>query len=390
MSEFRNRPLSGIIGLVWLILAAASAAQEGKEAVAPAPMSSYTIRLMDGKVTIEMLPVPVGSPGHPETFQMGSPEGEKGRKPDEGPRFQARVAAFWMSRCEITWDAYNEFRRDYGRLKERLEKSKSTASEWADAVSLPTPLWEQDSAPILQGLGTEGGYPVADISQFAARQFTKWLSRKTGEFYRLPTEVEWEYAARAGTASAWSFGDDPEALAEHAWFFDDSAYDDPDKGYPGSGMGYRKVGLKKPNAWGFHDLYGNVAEWVIDAYEPEGYAELARADSPAAMVRWPKAIFPCVARGGHWESEASETRSAARLASDPHWQYRDPQIPKSLWWYTDAFQIGFRIVRPAAPAGEAERLAFWDGDVQAIHKILELGGKQSRVKVPALPSESAK
>ena len=118
---------------------------------------------------------------------MGSPASESGRKEDEGPQFTVEIEPFWLGKYEVTWDVYNQFRREYSlNLGKRLSSSESP-SQWADAVSIPTPLWEQDSAPILEGLGQDGGFPVADVTQFAALQFTKWLSKRTGHFFRLPT-----------------------------------------------------------------------------------------------------------------------------------------------------------------------------------------------------------
>ncbi|MFV2069447.1 MAG: formylglycine-generating enzyme family protein, partial [Pirellulales bacterium] len=236
----------------------------------PTPGSAYTETTADDRVRFDMVPIAGG------TFRMGSPPGEAGRAEDEGPQFRVEVDPFWMGKYEITWDEFNEFRREYERIdaSRRLDRKKEWESDrWIDAVSLPTPLWEQDSGPILSGLGETGGFPVADISNYAARQYTKWLSKKTGRFYRLPTEAEWEYAARAGTETAFSFGDDPEELNACGWYFDNSLYDDDTLGHPEFGAGYRKVGLKKPNRWGLYDMHGNVSEWVIDQYVPDQYAK---------------------------------------------------------------------------------------------------------------------
>ena len=346
-------------------------------------MTPFVVTIEGTKVEIPMVPIPVGTAGFPSTCTVGSPDDEPGRKPDEGPRFEAEIEPFWMGKFEITWDTFDEFRREYSTLGEKsLRHAEASATDWADAVSLPTPLYEQDAAPILAGMGTSGGYPVANISHLAARQFTKWLSKKTGRYFRLPTEAEWEYAARAGTTTAFSFGDDPEALGEYAWFFDNSLYDDPEKGHPDFGAGYRKVGSKKPNPWGLFDMHGNVAEWVLDQYSADTYAAFAGEKTAwRDAVRWPTDTFPCVARGGSWEADASGCRSAARLASDSKWQSRDPQFPKSIWWYTDGFHVGFRVICPLREPDAAERSRTWETADEMTQRIVSAGGKEVRAPI---------
>lgn len=346
-------------------------------------MDSYAESVTGTKVEIPMVALKVGEAGFPATVRIGSPADEPGRKPDEGPAFTVEVEPFWIGKFEITWDTFDEFRREYRTLGDKaLRKDAVAADAWADAVSLPTPLYEQDAAPILSGMGTTGGYPVANITHFAARQFTKWLSKRTGRFYRLPTEAEWEYAARAGTTSAWSCGADEAQLGEQAWYFDNSAYEDPSKGHPDFGAGYRKVGTKQPNPWGLFDVHGNVAEWVIDQYQADAYAAFAgKTVSWRDAVRWPTDMFPCVARGGSWEAEASACRSAARLASQSQWHKRDPQLPKSIWWFTDGFHVGFRIVRPLTVPDVKEQLRAWESQDELTLEILTNGGKELRVPV---------
>lgn len=360
-----------------LLLSVGLAAQE------PAGMEPFTLSLDGTTVEIPMVPIPVGKEGYPRTFLMGSPADEAGRKDDEGPQVEVEVAPFWMGKFEVSWDAFDEFRRAYSAHVEGALRAVDVTDEvWADAVSLPTPLYEQDAAPILKGMGTKGGFPVANVSQFAARQFTKWLSRKTGQFYRLPTEAEWEYAARAGTTTAYSFGDDPEQLGEHAVYFENSLYDDVTKGHPDFGAGYRKSGSKAANPWGLFDMHGNVAEWVIDQYAADAYAKIEGGKGTVVdAIVWPTKVFPCVARGGSWDSEPDACRSAARLASDAMWQDRDPQFPKSIWWFTDGFHVGFRIVRPATPPSPEDQLRYWESTDEATLGIIRAGGKEVRAKV---------
>lgn len=341
------------------------------EAKTAAEMKAYKESL--GKFN-EFLPIAGGK------FTMGSPEGETGRNADEGPQFEVEVEPFWMGKFEVTWDDYQLFRDEYP-----VRKNINTVipkEKMADSVSIPTPLWEQDSQPILKGMGQYGGYPAADISQFAAKQYTKWLSKRTGRFYRLPTEAEWEYAARAGTKTAYSFGADAAKLGEHAINFDNSAYEDQTKGHPQTGSGYRVVGSLKANPWGLHDMHGNVAEWVIDGYSKDWFAKFAGKSVKASeVINWPTAIFPTVARGGHWDAPPEQCRSASRLASDKQWQHRDPQLPKSVWWYTDAFHVGFRIVRPLKEPSEEEKLKYWDAHTEDITTVLTQSQKELRALI---------
>ena len=141
------------------------------------------------------------------------------------------------------------------------------------------------------------------MTQHAARGFCKWLTAKTGRYYRLPTEAEWEYACRAGTTTAYSFGDDPASIDDYAWHAGNS--DET----------YHKPGLKKPNPWGLYDMHGNVAEWVLDQHVPNFYAT-ATGDKARNPLAVPRKLYPRVVRGGGWDHSAEQLRSAARLGSD--------------------------------------------------------------------------
>jgi len=345
------------------------------------PLKNYTEKIPESEIEITWIAIPVGETGYPKSIRIGSTAQESGRSDDEGPTWTVEVEPFWIMKCEVTWDAYDLFRQQYGLLQQhRISTEKAGEKTWSDAVSIPTPLWEQDSRPILEGLGTRGGYPAADITQLAAMQFSKWLSRKTGKFLRLPTEAEWEYAARCGQETAYSFGDDPARLSEFGWYFDNSDYDDPDLGYPGLGAGYRKVGTLAPNRWGVHDLYGNVAEWTLDSYQTKAYSSRAgKTLSVAEAVIWPEKMWPTVVRGGSWQDDPRFCRSAARIPSTREWQKRDPQIPKSLWWCTDAFHIGFRLIRPVKEPESSGQ--WWDPQVESIQRQLKEGYKELRVPI---------
>jgi formylglycine-generating enzyme required for sulfatase activity len=192
------------------------------------------------------------------------------------------------------------------------------------------------------------GYPAISMTQHAANKYAQWLSAKTGHFYRLPTEAEWEYACRAGTSTAYSFGDSPSALGEYAWY-----------GANSNGK-YEKVGTKKPNPWGLHDMHGNVMEWVLDQYAPYPAAQ-GLLTNP-----WNKATepYPHTARGGSWNDDPDKLRCSARVGSDPSWKMQDPQLPKSIWYLTDAQWLGFRLVRPVKVPTADEMHRYWNSGVE--------------------------
>jgi formylglycine-generating enzyme required for sulfatase activity len=289
---------------------------------AAATLAPYTETIPDTKVTFDMVPVPAG------TFVMGSPESEPGRAADEGPQHTVKLAAFYMGRIEVTWDEYDQFGFSLD-LQRKRKLGNEISKEGADAVTRPTPPYADES----WGWGKEK-QPVIGITHYSAVKYCEWLAAKTGKKYRLPTEAEWEYAARAGTKTAYSFGDDPASLGDYAWYRANSQ-EQPHVG-----------GQKKPNGWGLFDMHGNAAEWTADAYDPEFYTKTG-ASAAAPFNNGGEALYPHVVRGGSWDDDPARLRSAARRASEEKWSRRDPQNPKSKWWHTDATFVGFRVVRDA-------------------------------------------
>jgi formylglycine-generating enzyme required for sulfatase activity len=197
------------------------------------------------------------------------------------------------------------------------------------------------------------------MTQYAAKQYSKWLSALTGQVYRLPAEAEWEYACRAGTAGSFYFGDDASILDDYAWYEVNSRERS------------HKVGQKKPNSWGLFDMHGNVAEWVLDEYSEDGYEELEKEQQAGRdAIKWPTKVFPRVVRGGSFEMESKDCRSASRLGSDDdEWKVDDPNLPSSPWWLTTtpATGVGFRIVRPLRVPNDPQSLEqFWKADVEEI------------------------
>jgi len=305
-------------------------------------MTIYTNSIPGTRVNYVMVPIPAGE------FVMGSPESEKARKPDEGPQHKVKIEPFWMGQHEVTWNEYELFMYpDEERRTRGTVPTDAAGDKLADAVTHPSKPYVEMSF----GMGKDG-FPAISMTQHAANKYCQWLSAKTGQFYRLPTEAEWEYACRAGTTTPYFFGDDPAKLGDYAWFEQNSDFK------------YQKVGKKKPNPWGLYDMYGNVVEWVLDQYDPEFYKQ--SAGGAEVVEPWNKAVkpYPLSVRGGSWDDEASMCRSAARRGSDRAWKAQDPQLPKSIWYFSDAQWIGFRIVRPLkVPSTEAMQ-KYWTSGVE--------------------------
>jgi formylglycine-generating enzyme required for sulfatase activity len=202
------------------------------------------------------------------------------------------------------------------------------------------------------GMGKKPGSPVISMTQHAASKYCHWLSAKTGHFYRLPTEAEWEYACRAGTTTTYYFGDDVAKLKDYAWYFDNAD------------TKYHKVGTKLPNPWGLYDMYGNVSEWVLDQFDADYYGKLQAAG--LATDPWNRATkpYPHSVRGGHYDDDAAALRSAARGQSDRAWKATFPQLPKSIWHLSDAPNVGFRIVRPLTVPSAEDMARYWISGVE--------------------------
>lgn len=276
----------------------------------------------------KMVAIPGGS------FTMGSPASEKGRDEDEAPQKKVALSPFWMSEKEVTFAEWDAFFKNM-----EVPQTKEIS---VDAVSRPTAQY----IDLTWGMGRDDRQPTNSMSQHAALMYCKWLYEKTGVFYRLPTEAEWEYACRAGTTTANPFGNDPAALTSYGYFKENS-----------DGK-YQKTASLKPNRWGLYDMLGNLSEWTLDQYSADTYSKLsANAKDPLVP---PASRYPKVVRGGSYLDAAEELRCANRIPSDAGWNKRDPQIPKSRWWLTDGMFVGFRIVRPEKAPSQAEVQKFFE------------------------------
>lgn len=259
---------------------------------------------------------------------MGSPSSESNRDADENQK-EVEVSSFWMEAHEVTfaeWDAYFK--------DNTLPQSKNI-----DGVTRATPQY----IDLTWGMGRDAAHPANSMSQLAAVMYCKWLYSKTGLFYRLPTEAEWEYACKGGsTKNAMSI--DSKNLNEFGYFEANS-----------SGK-FHHVEEKKPNALGLFDMLGNLSEWTLDRYDVAGYQKLPSKDPLSP----PGSKYPRVVRGGSYLDEAKELRCSNRIPSHPNWNQRDPQIPKSKWWLTDGMSVGFRVVRPVKQPTKEEIERFYE------------------------------
>ena len=287
-------------------------------------------------VYISMKAIPGG------TFTIGSPDSEKFRSKDEGPQKSITVSPFFMAETELTWDQYWAFYGETmseGRIDPEVVFEHNSRTD-IDAVSGPTPPY---GAPD-QGWGM-GERPAITMTHYAAETFCKWLSMKTGKTYRLPTEAEWEYAARGGSDEAYFFGGKPSKYSSKGFlkgiFKPDTTSINSYAVYALNSRGRTAEPSKvKANPFGLRNMYGNVAEYCSDWYSPDAYAGMSSVDP-----KGPSEGTEHVVRGGTYGDDASLLRSAARFSTHhDDWLRTDPQMPKSIWWYSDVKAIGFRVV----------------------------------------------
>jgi sulfatase modifying factor 1 len=295
---------------------------------------SFTEKVPGSSVSFDMVAIPGG------TFNMGSPESEQLRKPDEGPVRKVTLSKFWIAKTEVTWDEYLAFFRatgSQGRTEGQVIVKKNV-----DAISGATPPW---GAPD-QGWG-KGKRPAITMSWHAASVYCQWLSKVTGKKYRLPTEAEWEYACRGGSETPYYFKGSPKDFTSSGFL---KKIFGPDTAVISSNVVYKQNSLSKTkepsmvkeNPFGLKNMSGNVAEFCLDIYSADTY----KADTVAAVnPRGPKKGYEHVIRGGSFKSDAKDVRSAARdFTKTKAWLVTDPQLPKSIWWYSDCIDVGFRVV----------------------------------------------
>jgi len=293
----------------------------------PENFEGYIQEIPDTDHTFEMTPVPGG------TLQLGETN-------DNADGLNVDISPFWMGSHEVTWNLYEVYllSDEFGAVAEMFDAAL------ADAVSMPSLPYIDPSG----GMPRENN-PVVNVTQYASLAFTRWLSLKTGHFYRLPTEAEWEYACRAGADSPYSFDEEGEHVDTYAWYNENSN----NQSHP--------VGTKQPNRFGLYDMLGNAAEWTLDQYVSDYPAAIHSTDQMVNPWIEPTRLEPRTVRGGSWMHAAEEISCTSRIPSDPEsWKRDDPQIPQSIWWNTNAHFVGFRIVRPAEQPTQEEMELFWE------------------------------
>ena len=299
---------------------------------------NFTETVPGTAAAISMIAVPGGE------FMMGSPKNEPFREENEGPQRKVRISPFFMGEVEVTWDQFWAFYSETmseGRTPPSVIYENNSRAD-IDAVSGPTPPFGLPD----QGWGM-GDRPAITMTHYSAQTFCQWLSLKTGRKYRLPTEAEWEYAARGGTDTPFFFEGNPKKLSSEGFmkgiFKPDTTGINTYAVYAGNSAN-RTQGpdAVKANPFGLKNMLGNVMEYCSDWYAEDAYESLQDGVIDPAG---PKKGTEHVVRGGHYNDDASRLRTAARSHTrHDDWLRTDPQNPKSIWWYSDVKGIGFRVV----------------------------------------------
>lgn len=330
---YTHKRLSGLVG---------GGENESKTRFAAATevtsFESFEEHIPGTTVSLNMIAVPGGS------FTIGSPENEPFRNENEGPQRQVTVSDFFMGEVEVTWDQYwafyNETMSEGRTPPEKIYAHNSTPG--IDAVSGPTPPFGNPD----QGWGMNDR-PALTMTHYAAETFCQWLSLKTGKHYRLPTEAEWEYAARGGSRTPYFFDGNPKKFSSRGFlrsvFKPDTTMINRYVVYALNSRNRTQTPDKvAPNPLGLKNMLGNVMEYCADWYAEDAYSALKDG---AVNPKGPAEGTEHVVRGGLYNSDAAEVRSASRAATEHDaWLKTDPQKPKSIWWYSDIKGIGFRVV----------------------------------------------
>ncbi len=268
------------------------------------------------------------------------------------------IEPLWVGKYEVTWAEYEQYMKDY-RFFKAMRKPQLIAD--ATFVTAPTELYSVEQA---YQYSPAKDYPACAITQFAARQYTKWLSLQLRERYRLPTQAEWMYACCDGDLNRKI---DKESLPKFAVCETGDA-------------GPNAVGTRKPTAWGLHDTLGNVSEWVIDAQAEEGNSRRKGKQSVFDAIQKSTTRFGHKALGGSWMSPFENCTVFSTEISTDEWWELDPTIPLSPWWLCGPIthSIGFRIVRPLREGTAEEWTTYWEPDSEELKLDVETTLQEGR------------
>lgn len=290
------------------------------------PQAPGATSAVANSIGMKLVRIPAGE------FDMGSAPGEPGHVANEGPVHRVRITkAFEMGVHEVTNAQFEAFVKATGYATEAerdVEGGFGIDFERAEVIQDPDTDWRNPGFP---GFPPGPDHPVLMISWRDAEAFCRWLSQKEGRRYRLPTEAEWEYAARGGTRTPWWTGPEAKSLARAGNVADQAfrakvaraswaeAWDD--------GFAFTApVGSFAANGFGLHDVHGNVWEWCLDWHAPDYYARSPKDDPPGPAEGGFRAI-----RGGGWWNDAKQSRSAQRIYFKATFRY--------------CLLSGFRVVR---------------------------------------------
>jgi formylglycine-generating enzyme required for sulfatase activity len=309
-----------LVAFAFVMLAPAAHAQDA------APMKPGSA-FRDCSECPEMVVVPAGS------FRMGSPEGEADRQTEEGPQYKVTIAKpFAVGKYEVSRGEFADFVRDTGRAADDtcITIAETGKLETRAGLSFRNPGFHQDDR-----------HPVVCVSWEDAIAFSNWLTKRTGKTYRLLSEAEWEYAARAGSSTRYHFGDEEKSLCAYENVFDlslkDAFKDKASTPVADCRDGFVQtapVGTFKPNAFGLHDMHGNVAEFVQDcwnwSYDGAPTDGSAWTTGHCVVMGDPTHVV----RGGAWGSRLPFLRSASRYPTPSYYRMQ---------------MMGFRVARTLMP-----------------------------------------
>lgn len=283
--------------------------------------TDFTETIPGSSVSFRMIAIGGGG------FTMGS-SGELAA-PEEKP-VQVTVSSFFMGQIEVSWDEYLLFMRQ----TESEGRLSSTLPQNVDAISGATPPWGNPD----QGWGT-GQQPAITMTHHAAETYCQWLSKKTGKTYRLPTEAEWEYACRAGSDKDYFFLNETQKNIKDSKLIKQAS---PYINFANTNHQPILPSAVRPNPWGLIHTLGNVWEFCADNYQESNYRKELQ---PLKNPLWRDNSQEYVIKGGSFKSAVHQARPSARASTQTkRWLKTDPQIPKSIWWYSDCIDVGFRVV----------------------------------------------